>query len=518
MDILGKEKYKLFAAVDVGSNAVRMMIAQISEKGEVLPLEDVKKIVALGKDTFSTGKISTESLEELMIHLKGFVKLMKDYKIKNYRAVSTSAIREAENRDYIIDQIKRDTGLIVEIINSSQERFLTYKAIRDSLGDGALIRNTGGLIIDVGSGGAEIALYEKGHLRFTEYLKVGAVRIKESLASLENETVDFYETIEDFIKSRMGTLENLISVYDIPNFIGLGGELNNIVKLCNKTKSEEASKKISKESFENFYEQIKSMKLEEIQTYMKISKKQAEVIIPSMVVFLKFLKLTKASYIYCPRISLRHGILADMADDIFETSRKKDFEQDIISSVKFIGEKYRIDKKHSKQVREIALKIFDNTKKVHGLGARDRIFLEISSWLHEIGKYVSLSDHERHSNEIIKSLDIIGLSDLEREIIGMISGYHEDLFPDKHDINYQKFSFEDRVKISKLAAILKMAHSLDISSRQKLTLLEINKRGTELILTGMIKEQFTLEEWSFEKQSDFFESVMGVRPILILKG
>lgn len=167
-----KQKVITVAAIDVGSNFLRMIIAQILPDGKIIPLDDLRKSTHIGRDTFSHGRISAESIHQTCDTLTGFCKLMQDYKVKNYRAVSTTGIREAENQQYVLEQIRLRTGLTVGIINNAQERFLMYKAVREHLPTPKKISTKGALILDIGSGGVEVSTYNEGKLKFMEYIKI----------------------------------------------------------------------------------------------------------------------------------------------------------------------------------------------------------------------------------------------------------------------------------------------------------------------------------------------------------
>ena len=121
-----KDGIETVAAIDVGSNSIRMVIAQIKSDGTVEILEELNKPTDIGRDTFSTGKIEVETIYEVSDILKGYSNLMNDYKIKTYHAVSTSGIREAQNRQFVLEQIRIRTGILVDIISSAEERFYSY--------------------------------------------------------------------------------------------------------------------------------------------------------------------------------------------------------------------------------------------------------------------------------------------------------------------------------------------------------------------------------------------------------
>jgi len=494
-----------------------MMIAQMTEEGKILPLEDLHKKTNIGKDTFTYGKILLESINDTCDILKGFTQLMKEYKIRNYRAVTTSGIREAANRDYVLEQIRVKSGLEVEVINSSQERFLMYKAIHDLLPDAGKIRYEGTLIVNIGSGGVEASVYTNGNLKFTEYVKVGSLRIRETLSDLEDQTIEFPHLVEEYIESKTYSLETLIRQRHIKNFIGLGGGLRSIFNLCVKNKADQSKKFIDKKSLISLYKTLYSMSTEDIMKKFNVSQSDAELMLPSVIIFKRFIEMTKAEGIYTPMVSLRHGVLADMADEIFDTARKQEALSDIISSVWYIGKKYDIDTVHASFVEYLALSVFDQTKRLHRLGAKERFYLQITAILHDIGRYVSLNQHHLHSFNIVRHQDIMGLSVREMEIIANVVFYHSNHIPNIYDESYNSLIYNDKMIVSKLAAILKLAECMDIAHKQKLSKIEISTSGNELIFKVISAQEILLEKRNFENNAIFFEEVMGCKPIIKTK-
>ncbi len=510
------DRRETVAALDVGSNAMRMMIAEITPEGLILPLEDLRKRTNIGKDTFASGRIQIETMHEACETLKGFVQVMADYQVKHYRAVSTSGVREAMNREYILDQIHQRTGLSVEVINNSEQRFLTYKAI--NLPDYTRIRTEGALLMDIGSGGVEITVFKDGSLQFTEYIKVGSLRLREMLADLERMTLDFPAIMEEFIDSKTYMLSKVIRDMNLMNFIGLGGELKAITQLCLGKKRAKEDKFIEKHRLIELYNRIRTMTKEQIISEYQIPAERAAVLLPSLIIFQRFIEMTKAQGIHTPMVSLRHGILAGMVDERFETPRQQAFMQDIISSVRYIGRKYHHDETHAAHVEALALSIFDQTRMIHGLSDRERFELQIATILHDIGKYINLNRHDVHSYNIISSLDIIGLSNHEIKLVANIARFHSEERPLYQFDNYIALDMEDRVIVSKLIAILLLADSLDISHKQKIPDIKITQHGAILELCVDPVEDILLEGWTFGQKAALFEESMGYKPLLKRKG
>jgi len=511
---MSKSRIDTVAAIDLGTNSIRMMIAQITPSGEILQLEDVWHPTHIGKDTFAYGRIQVETIHDTCDILKGFSKLMHDYRVKHYRAVCTSGMREAENREYVLEQIRVRTGLVIEVINNAQERFLMYKAIRGYLPDTQWISEKGTLIADVRSGGVEISVYSEGHLKFTEYIKVGSLRLRELLSDLEPMTLDFPSIMEEFVESRIDFLKHLLRGMHVNIFIGLGGELRTIARLCTVDDFEAEDKYIKRKALVKLYSKVRTMTTEQVAKEFALQRNQAEILLPSIILFYSFIEMAGVEGIYAPMVSLMHGLLADMADERLDTPRKKSSLNDVISSVWFIGQKYSIDQVHCAHIEKLALAIFDQTSSIHRLGERERFYLRVACILHDIGKYVNLNQHDIHSYNIIRFQDIMGFSNRELNLVANIARYHSDEIPHQSHENYLVLNKKDQITVSKLAVILRMVEALDISHKQKISNIDIDISSKEIIFKIRSSEDTLLEEWSFASNSTFFEEVMGIKPVI----
>lgn len=513
-----KNRYRTVAAIDVGSYYLRMLIAEISPVGKISHLEDVWQPTNIGRDAFAYRRVEIKSIHETCETLKGFGKLMRDYKVKHYRAVSTTGIREAENQEYVLEQIRLRTGLQIQVINNSEERFLLYKAIRDHLPNAHRFREQGALIVSIGSGGVEISVYNQGNLRFTEYIKVGALRIRESLSKLQHLTLDFPSIMEEYLESKIYSLDPYIRQMKLKNYIGLNGEIAAIYSLCQDKKAPLDEKFISKTRLTKLYAKIRHMSSEQIALDYELSMNESEMLLPCIIIFLRFLDMTQADGIYVPLVSLRHGLLADITDQWYDTQRRKDFLADIISSVWSIGEKYRIDKVHAAHVANLVMSIFEQTKRIHRLEDQAGLYLKIAAILHDIGKFINFNQPGLNSYNAIRYQDIMGLSNQELNIVANVVSFSTEENPQPVHDNYRLLPYKDKIMVSKLGAILKLAESLDISHTQKVHQVEISTFGRDLHFKIGSRQDMLLEEWSLANNARYFEEIMGFRPIIKRRG
>lgn len=295
----------------------------------------------------------------------------------------------------------------------------------------------------------------------------------------------------------------------------MGGELTSIVELIKLEKKHVISKNlISRKDFEELYNMLKSMSTDQIRFKYGLSKKKIDLLIPTILIFYSFLNMTKSQVIYTPDINLRLGVIHDISDRLFKLKRRHLAINDILSSTLYLSDKYKIDKIHAHYVEKISLSIFDQTSRIHKLGTRERLYLQIASRLHDIGSFIDIIDHENQSYNIIISQDIMGFSNRELLIIANITKYHSSLIPDDSHYSYFILNDTDKMLISMLSAILKLAEALDASHLQKIQDLKLSASNNMLFFNIISSNDLNLEEWNFNKKANFFEEVLGVKPII----
>lgn len=510
-----------FAAIDVGSFELEMGIYQISDKMGVHRIDHVRHVIALGKDTYSQGKISYELAEEMCLVLSGFVEIMKTYRVKDYRAYATSAMREARNKQIILEQIRVRTGLSVLIISNSEQRFISYKAIAAMAGEFNKVIQKGTAIVDVGFGSTQLSLFDKDALVTTQNLPLGALRVRGLLAGIPATVGEHREQIEEIVDNELFTFRKMyLKDREITNLIGIG---ENILYIVNRMDRKGSKNKIDAASMNRFYDRLSQLTTNQIEEKFGVNSEYASLLLPSVVVYKRILELTGAEMFWVPGIRLCDGIAAEYAHGHRLVKFSHNFENDILAASRNMAKRYKCHTGHNQVLGQYALGIFDSMKKYHGLGTRERLLLQIAVLLHSCGKFISIRNSNECSYNIIMSTEIIGLSHLEREIIANVVRYNVRDFdydkvqlgtesPEENPAGHGRSSIT--ILIAKLTAILRLANSMDRSHRGKLTDCRMNVRAGELVVTTGYQEDMALEAASFEQKADFFEEIFGVRPVL----
>ncbi|EGO63966.1 HD domain-containing protein [Acetonema longum] len=505
-----------FAAIHVGSEQVTIQLVEYQSLQDLKLIDRATYTVALGEETFKTGTISFAAVREICELLKGYRRMMNEYGVKDYRLLATTALREATNQQYIIDQIRIKTGFDVEVVDMPQEIFYKYIALFRAMDRNGLTQTREALLfVDISSGGLGITLYKDHKLKYQQNIHVGILRIKERFAKYQRESVYFHEALSQYIYSIIEPVEQALKHQKIRYLILAGTETRLLLKMLGREQSEELAY-INPTDFKELYERVKSLNLPQLIQAFSLTEQKAEMVLPTIVLYGQILSLANIEEIVVPDDHFSDGLIAlhvaeKTADPFLDV-----VEGQIESLAISLGEKYQYDQRHSHRVEKIALLLFDMLGKVHGLGRQERLMLQVAAILHDIGKFVSLRQHYFYSYRLIISSDILGFSEEDKAIIANVAHYHSKGTPSSVDAHFAVLSPERKVITAKLSAIIRLADAIDRSHRQKVDLetLELICKGDELLITADSGEDMSLEEWTFIDKSYFFEDVFGVKATL----
>ena len=503
---------RMFAAIDVGSFELELGIYEMSYKTGIRLVDRVRHEIALGGDTFSRGKIGYRLVDEMCRILGDFAAIMKEYRVKDYRAYATSALREAQNRQVILDQIRVRTGLEVRIISNSEQRFISYKAIASKDTEFNRIIEKGTAIADVGFGSVQLSLFDKDALVTTQNLPLGTLRIRSLLKEIPASVADQKAHIEELVDRELFTFKKMyLKDRNITNLIAIG---DNILYLMRRLKEQSGGDRIEAAVLNNFYETISHMSIEQIEERFGVNKEYAALLLPATVIYSRILEMTGAERFWVPGIGLCDGIAAEYADENKISRFSHNFENDILAASRNMAKRYKCHTGHNQILEKYALELFDCTRRHHGMGRRERLLLQIAVILHGCGKFISIRNSNESSYNIIRSTEIIGLSHMERAIVANVVRYNV------RDFEYDMVELEDQnrpdltILIAKLTAILRLANAMDRTHRSKLADCKMAVREDELVVRTGYPGDLSLERDSFEQKAEFFEEIFGIRPVL----
>ena len=494
-----KGDIRYFAAIDVGSFELELGIYEISAKTGIKRVDYIKHTIALGSDTYKYGKISYEMIDELCDVLSDFKKIMKSYRVDDYKAYATSAMRESSNNMQVLDQIKVRAGIDISIISNSEQRFINYMSI-DAKGElfEKYIRS-GTAVADVGFGSMQLTLYDNGAIQSTQNLSLGVLRLREMVEEIDNITEKKHNVLTELIDNDLNTFKKIyLKDKKVKTIIGVGEPLMYMFKYMNRNSNDMI---VNYEEFIALFDKIRDKSVEEIENILGVGKNYAKMIIPSVLIFQRIFDLFNAKEIWLPGTLLIDGIAAEYAKKSNTVNTGHDFRADIIASSKSLAKRYRGNSKHTTVVEKNALMIFDAIK---SLSERDRLLVQIAAILHNIGKFINMKNSDVATYNIISSSEIIGISHDERMLVAEMSNIDtEESIYNKRDI-----------RLAKLSAILQMANALDRSHKQKIKDYSLKLDDNKLILEIRYMGDLSLEMLSFNSHRDFFREIFGIEFVL----
>ncbi|MFA7001114.1 MAG: HD domain-containing protein [Candidatus Omnitrophota bacterium] len=500
---------QVVAVIDIGTSAIRLVVAEVGAKDEVRHLENLQKPVRFGRDVFTTGHISTPVMREALEILKNYKTVIDGYGAKKVQAIATSAVREASNRDTFIDQVFVRTGLDIEILEGPEENRLELIAVEHALEGKMNLEAKNCLILEVGSGSTELILLNQGRVEITRTLSFGSVRLPGQRVPGETASSGIQRALKRDIHEIAQYAAREYSIEQVNTFIALGGDVRFVAAQFHESITGRFVE-LDKKAFLNFTARVAKMTPEEITAQYGLSYGQAETLYPALLIYSCFFNETHAEVFLVPMVSIRDALLLEMAQ-FLSGYKRTDLSKQVLNSARHLAEKYKYDKLHAAQVASTASKLFDVLEKEHGMGTRERLLLEVSGILHDIGTFISPAGHHKHSSYLVTASEIFGLRKSDKNIVSNVVRYHRRVPPHESHEAYMSLPKADRAVVSKLAAILRVADSLDHAHQQKIRqwTVERSEDALTLWIPGEVGD-VSLERDALGKKGDLFTAVFGM--------
>ena len=498
------------AVLDLGATSIRILVAEVVPDLPPRVLEEASRGVLIGKDTFTSGRIGEATLEAALRALSGFRKIMESYEVRLYRAVATSAVREASNRDAFLDRIRLRTGIEVQMIDGPEENRLTYMAVKEDLGSSEALVSGDAMLVEVGGGSADISHLRKGEpLRSGSYA-LGSIRMSQRLASWHGSLDGRSRVLRRYIHNVVGDIRKEMPLARADHFIALGGDVRFAASrlLSRPTPGAVRALDVSREAFIGFCDEVMNYGFEDLVDRFGLQPAEAETLVPALFAYQELLSATPATSVTIPQSTLRDGLLIDIIQGE-EGQSAQDLRRQVLAGAAALGERYHYDEAHARNVAYLAARLFDDLEEEHGLGAHSRLLLEVAALLHDIGIYVGIRAHHKHSHYILSVSEIFGLSREDMSIVANVARYHRRALPAKSHIPYMLLDRQQRVEVGKLAAIVRLANALDADHLQKVRNIRLVRDADQWVLRVESAGDVTIERLASLARTDLFTEIFG---------
>lgn len=491
------------AAIDAGSNAMRMVVGRFGHEGKLETIENVRLPVRLGQDAFTTGQFSEATIQMAVAAFLRFRKVAQAFDVAETRAVATSAVREAGNSDILIDRIAQQTGFHLEIISGDEEARLIHLAVKHAVDLGG----KHALLVDIGGGSVEVTLSDADNVLSTESYEMGTVRL---LHKLENgaPAQPFHQLVKEYAQKARRRVEREIAGERVDLCIGTGGNVEEMGKLRKRLFKRDSEDVISIDEMGKLIDTLSALSVAERIRKLRLRADRADVLLPAAVVLHMIAQEVHVKEVRIPGVGLKDGLLLDMAP--LARGPVLPRREQVWASAVRLGQKYRFEGEHSLLVARLAASLFNQSLSLHHLTEKELLLLEAAALLHDIGHFINTIDHDKHGYYLLKHNPLIGLDAAEQEVVANIVRYHRKETPSTTDENFRSLPQKDRLIVTKLCAILRLADALDTSHTGRVKDVRLEQRGGHWRLQPIGATELILEKWDLEKRKALFQEVFGV--------
>ena len=507
------------AAIDAGSNAMRMIVGNITEAWQVEPLENIRLPVRLGHDVFTNGALQEKTIQQAVEAFLHFQRIARNFGVVKTRAIATSAMREATNGDVLLDRIAQTSGIEVEIISGGEEARLIHLAVARAL----KLKGKRAVLIDIGGGSVEVTISENENITSTESYNMGTVRLLQKLDGGREWAFNalgrkhpFSVLVREYAEAARRRIDREIGPAHVNICVGTGGTVEELGRLRQKIFKGAHADYVAVTELDEMIEALAALSVKDRIRKFKLRPDRADVILPAAIVLQLVAREAHARHIAIPGVGLKDGLLLEMADKLKRGPHIPRREQVWESAIQ-LGRKYSIDANHAALTARLARQLFDQSHTLHSLGDEERLLLEIGSLLHDVGHFINTIDHDKHGYYILKTNPLIGLNDHQQEMVANLVRYHRRSMPATEDASFKSLPQKDRITVTKLSALLRLADGMDVSHANHVQSAQLTekKKGWQLNLRG--KGDLMLERWALDKRRALFEEIFGV-PLMIQDG
>jgi len=499
------------AAIDVGSNSVHMIIADVSPEGHIEVVDRVKEMVRLGRRSFTTGRLTEESMSMTVRALAHFRRLMLVRRVDRMRAVATSAVREARNRADFIRRIRRETGIAVEVISGNEEARLIYLAARHALG----LEGGPYLLVDIGGGSVELVLVKDARPLWMRSVKLGAARLMESFLTDDPPTIAQRRRLEKHLDEQIGDLMRAARRAKVVRAIGTSGTINTLVAMARAARGEELGRlhgaTASAAEIANLSRELLEANAAMRAELPGMDAKRSDQMAAAAMLTDFVLRRSGAPELAACTWAMREGLLLGLA----RAANGRSSQETRRRSVNALAARFSGRNKHGHQVAKLALSLFDATALVLGVPESGRELLEYAALLHDIGHAIDHDRHNRHSYYLIKNAELLGFDPVEIEVIALAARGHRKQAGQIDTPELQTLSAGKRRLVRALAAILRVADALDRSHFGVVKKVDVSYSPGRLVIeVGSDREKADLELWTCERRTDLLAKLLDRRVIL----
>src|SRR6267378_3677625 len=495
------------AAIDIGTNSLHMIVVQVRTDLSFEVIDREKEMIRLGAGGLDGRKLTPEAMHAALQVLSKFRRLAESHKVDEVIAVATSATREAENGGEFLQAITQQTGIRPRVISGTEEARLIHLAAVY----GVSVPGNVAVVIDIGGGSVEVTRGTGQAIDLGRSFKLGVIRLTERFVNTDPIESRDERKLVRHIDAEIGKYLHQISRAGFERVIGTSGTILSLGAVASASEglppgAPLRNRRFTAKQIRRVRKELVALDLEERLRVPGLEPRRADLAVAGAILLDEILRRLGAEEITLCDLSLREGLVLDYISrhrkEIAQADRYPDVRR---RSVFELAERCNYWPAHSQHVARLAIGLFDQTRAIHGLTDREREWLEYAAILHDIGVHISYEGHHKHSYYLVKNGDLRGFEPDEIEAIALVARYHRLATPKRKHDGFGDLRRRTRGTVRALAAILRLAESLDRSHAQTITGLELHDRGDDDLLQLRTSGDAELELWAATRHAAPFE-------------
>ncbi|MEC4889584.1 MAG: Ppx/GppA phosphatase family protein [Nitrospira sp.] len=500
------------AVIDIGTNSIHMVLAEILPDASYKILDRFKDMTRLGNGAFTAGRLSDEAVGRGLGVLKTLVTLARNKGVERIVAVATSAVREAKNGGDFVDLVEEQTGIKIRVISGTEEARLIFLGVKHSMA----LSERPTMVIDVGGGSVELIVGSGRGLQQAKSIKLGAIRLSEQYLKKTPPTAVMLNNLEENITASLQAVLGEFKVARYEAVVATSGMAGNLAEIIHLHRTGRPLPQLNLATVS--LKEVRAMEAQLSRSSIKarlaipgLDPKRVDTLLPAIMVLRRVLELSGAVEMTLCDKAIREGLIYDYIDRHRDGLKaERDIPDVRRRNVMGLARRCRAPEIHSRHVADLALRLFDQTTPLHGLGEPDRQWLEYAALLHDIGYLINPRQHHKHAYYLIKHSDLGGLTADEIDVVANVARYHRRALPTIKHEGFHALTPKLRRTVRMLAALLRVADALDrthFSVVQSVTV----KIGQALTIAVTVSGDAEMELWTANQRTDLMEQVFRRR-------
>jgi exopolyphosphatase/guanosine-5'-triphosphate,3'-diphosphate pyrophosphatase len=502
--ILSPELSHRLAAIDIGTNSIRLIIVEALRDGKYRILDEERENVRLGRRLGSTGRLDPDAIAASLAALRRMKQIAAGFQVRELRAIATCAVREAEDGPDFVRQAAAE-GIDVEVIPADEEARLAFLSVARSFD----LEGKNVAVADIGGGSLEVVLASGDVIETMYSSPLGAVRLTETLA--DNQGPISGEEMERLSRKIDRVLHKTIRKPPLlPHLvIGSGGTFTSLAEMVMASRRQVGlpvrGYEVSQADVHHLLERLRKLPVKARRSVPGMTPDRADIIVAGLAVIDGLMRRFQLNHLQCHDRGVRDGLILSMMEGAPGAAAPASMHPDRQAAVERFARACEVDQEHSRQVARLAGQMYAQLADAFSLPPEDRELVETAARLQDVGYLINYDQHHKHSYHLILNSRLSGFRPRELELVANVARYHRGSRPKRKHRNFRQLKPDDQRRVRRLAAILRVAGGLDRSHTQQILSVVVHRAAGGVELRAVSDEFPEVDLWGARRRAELFE-------------